>query len=107
MFRLNEGGVTGYESFGLTDADHGINLRTLGRMGNPKGYWSACAGTLRSWPMQRVPHESLMPALMQWLMAKNIIVRVCCRCWEGLGVIPAEGGGGGWSHTICDSCSKE
>lgn len=105
-FSLRTGGVTGYESFGLED-DRGINLHVLSRFGNPKGSWTACAGTLNSWKQQKVAHEIMMPILLQWLKKKDIIVRCCMHCWNGLGTIPAEGGGGGWSHTICDDCSEE
>lgn len=106
VFLITKGGVTGFESFSLSDED-GLMLYTMGRFGNPKGYWSACAGTLRSWHQQRVPHQQMMPILSEYLQMKELIVRVCMHCWNGLGEVPSQGGGGGWSHTICDDCSEE
>lgn len=107
-FRLI-GGVTGYESFSLRTGpevtEH--DLYVLGRMANEKAYWSACAGTLNSWHQQRVMNTELMPAVLEWLKHEDIIVSVCCKCWKGLGTKEALGGGGGWSHTICDGCLEE
>ncbi len=105
-FRLTSGGVTGFESFVLFDKN-GWNLDTLGRMANPKGYYPACAGTKNSWHEQRISHKEMQPVLRQLLEARDLIIVVCSKCWKGLEAKATEGGGAGWSHTICDDCSEE
>jgi hypothetical protein len=72
-FKITKGGVTGFESFTLRDADQILHSFALKRIfvDDPEGYWSANAGG-GGWDAMRIRNHELRAAIQQWLDREDI-----------------------------------
>lgn len=77
VFRLVEGGPTGYESFTLVD-EEGPHISTINSvLSSP--YWSACAGTPERWDECRVTKAELRRVLIPWIERASLVDK-CHKC---------------------------